>query len=336
MKLAKYILLIVASLALCGCAEILNELSSNTAFGNQQQETMILENNIADDAGVAVVSSDWARPVRASSVNTSGWEDGPYISSDGQELYFAYINIDLTKLPKMVVIGPNRDEANECSPACGQFPRADLFYSQKDPSGDWGKARPHPLSKSYPIGGIVFSNEDRAYFMIEKDSALKTEIYFADRVGGVWRAPQKIDVLSSPYKEDDPYVNPEDTELFFWSDRPAQFGRNNIFYSKKVDGQWTQPAILPKPINSDANDMQPFLFGDKLYFSSDREGKMKIYRSTLKDGIWLTPEVVVEGATAVGEPTLTADGKWLYFVQLFDLGNGKLNPEIMCARRATQ
>lgn len=335
MKMAKYMLLIIVSLVLFGCAEILNELSSNPTAVNQQQVTPALKNNIEDDRDVAVVSSDWARPARVSFLNTSGWEDGPYISSDGQELYFAYINIDLTKLPKMVITGPNRDEANECSPACGQFPRADLFYSQKDSTGTWSKARPHPLSKDYPIGGIVLSNKDKAYFMVEKDSGLKTEIYFAERLEGVWQAPQKITALSSPYKDDDPYVDPKDSELFFWSDRPAELRGNNIFYSKKVNGNWSEPVMLPKPINSDANDMQPFLFGSELYFSSDREGKGMIYKSVLRDdGVWSAPEVVVESKVAVGEPTLTADGEWLYFVQIFDSGNGTLDPDIMHTKKA--
>lgn len=282
---------------------------------------------------IAVVSNEWTAPAWLSEVNTTGWEDGAYISADGNNLYFAYINIDLLKLPRIVALGPNRDTAGVCNPACGQFPRADVFYSAKDGSGKWKAPLPHPLTVPYPIGGFFLVNENKAYFHIEKSDGLQTEIYFAEKINGKWQEPFKISVLSSKYKDDDPYVTSSDDELFFWSDRPANLGGNNIYYSRKINGVWQTPVILPEPINSNANDMQPFVFGDTLYFSSDRDGKPKIYKSVLQDEQWSTPEVVISSKNGVGEPTLTADGKFLYFIQIFVSDMVEFNPEIMYVQR---
>lgn len=285
------------------------------------------------ESDVAVVSSEWTEPVWLSEVNTTGWEDGAYISADGNNLYFTYINIDLLKLPRIVALGPNRDTAGVCNSACGQFPRSDLFYSTKDESGKWKTPLPHPLTVAYPIGGFFLVNENKGYFHMEKNDGLQTEIYFAQKINGEWQKPDKIPALSSKYKDDDPYVTPSDDELFFWSDRPAKFAGNNIYYSRNVKGVWQEPTILPEPINSNANDMQPFVFKDTLYFSSDRDGKPKIYKSVLQDEQWSTPEVVISSKNAVGEPTLTADGKFLYFIQIFVSDIVESNPEIMYVQR---
>ncbi len=285
------------------------------------------------NADKAVVSSEWNPPVWIEEINTPGWEDGPYISGDGNTLYFAYININLLKLPKIVPIGPNRDKTKVCNPSCGQFPRPDLFYSSKDSQGRWQDPKPHPLTVPYPVGGVIMVGENKAYFMQEKQDGLHTEICYAENISGEWQPPVRIPALSSKYKDDDPYVTLADDEMFFWSNRPAKLKGDNIYYAKKVNGEWQQPVILPEPINSHFNELQPFLFGNTLYFTSDRDGKLKIYRSVLTNDSWSLPEVVVSSKNGVGEATLTNDGKRLYFIQLLISDTGEVNPEIMYTER---
>ncbi len=282
---------------------------------------------------IANISNEWNSPAWIPEVNSEGWEDGPYISADGNQLFFAYINIDLLKQPKIVITGPNRDPQGIGKPPCGQYPRADVFYTTKDTSGRWKTPLPHPLTVPYPIGGIVLANEDKAYFHMEKQDGLATEIYFAQKIAGVWQNPQKIDALSSPGGDDDPHIMPNDEELFFWSTRPAALGGNNIYYSKKVNGQWQTPMLLPEPVNSNSNDMQPFVTGNAIYFTSDRDGKPKIYKSVFENDKWSNPEVIISGKNAVGEPTLTKDGKFIYFVQIFVSEDMEFNPDIMYAER---
>lgn len=70
--------------------------------------------------------------------------------------------------------------------------------------------------------------------------------------------------------------------MFFWSKRPAKFKGNNIYRSVKVNGEWQAPELLPEPINSGGDDMQTFMYGDDLYFVSNRQPSgmpMSIYRS---------------------------------------------------------
>ena len=284
-------------------------------------------------ADTALISKGWSAPVRIKQINTSGWEDGAYISPDNRTLFFSYINIDLLKLPEQVIIGPSRDKQNICSPSCGDFPRADVFYSTKDALGNWQEPVPHPLTIKYPVGGFVLADHNIAYFHQEKNNGKKTDLYFAENKNGTWQRPKRLKKLNSGYNEDDPHILPTNDEIFFCSNRPGKLKGNNIFYSKKKDGKWAKPVMLPEPINSNSNDMQPFVHGKYLYFSSDRDGKLKIYQSAFSGGMWSEPIIVVESSFAVGEPTLTADGKYLYFIQIFKSEDNVVNPEIMRVER---
>lgn len=293
----------------------------------------------ADD--VAITDKDWGTPQRFFA-STEGWEEGIYISQDGNELYFIYTNIDVFHFifyGKEHISGPIRDNDNQCTHplmptphTCGKWPRADHFYTTKI-DGIWTKPIPHPLTLNYPIGGLTLVG-DKAYFMSGFEDDVE-DIGYAIRSDGVWGEKIKIDSVSSEYTESDPYVTQDDSEMFFWSSRPAKFAKNNIYRSVKIDGEWQSPELLTEPINGDGDDMMTFLFDNYLYFGTERDGhSMAIYRSKrLGDNEWAAPELVISSKLAVGEPSITADGKYLYFEQIFTDGNGNFNPDIMYVER---
>lgn len=264
---------------------------------------------------IAIVSSEWSTPINVP-LNSAGWEDGAYISNDGNTLYFTYINYDLFNNK---VIGIDRDTQGLCSPHCGVYPRADVFYSVNN-----AVAKPYSLSIPYPIGGLVLDG-DTAYYHKHSDTTL-TDIY--SNING---NEVKIETVNSQYRDDDPFVKGD--AMFFWSDRPSTLEGNNIFFSQRVDGIFQTPVMLPEPINSNANDMQPFAYANSLYFSSDRDGSLKIYKTSLVSGNWTTPTIVIQSKYGVGEPTLPDDGSKLYFVQFFKNTAGVNNPDMMYVTR---
>ncbi|MBI2629043.1 PD40 domain-containing protein [Candidatus Pacearchaeota archaeon] len=294
---------------------------------------------------VAKVSSDFNAP-KYIPISSEGWEDSEYISQDGNTLYFIYLNLDLLELPKVVFVGPNRDPEKSCKNgvSCGyvssKSQRGDTFYATKLGDNSWSTPKPHPLTLDEPVHGIVLVNDNKAYFHIGEEGPQETQIAYSEKVNGEWSEHKEVTTVNTKYREDDVYVNPSDDKMFFWSTRPDSFGKKNIYYSEKVNGEWQAPALMPEPINSNEDDMHPFLFKDKtLYFSSGRtDGRLRIYRSALLSGdiatgTWSTPEVIVESNFAVGEPTLPADGSRLYFLQIFNSGTGKYNADLMYAEK---
>jgi outer membrane protein OmpA-like peptidoglycan-associated protein len=69
-------------------------------------------------------------------------------------------------------------------------------------------------------------------------------------------------------------------------------GAADLFMTRKENGTWSEPIPLPAPVNSEANELFPFIDDrNRLFFSSNREnGDMDIYCAVLEeDGSWRAP-----------------------------------------------
>lgn len=285
---------------------------------------------------VAKTSDEWGTPELLSFSN-NGWEEGGYISSDGNTFYYIYTNRDVFRLlfhGDEKKVGPIFD-TNSCTHplnpnphGCGVWPRADHFFVEKTEDG-WTDPKPHPLTLNYPIGGLHIDG-NTAYFMSGFDDDIE-DIGFATIENGIWSGKEKIEIVSSEYTESDPFV--KNNEMFFWSNRPAKFAGNNIYHSVKINGEWQEPELLPEPINSNKDDMQTFVYDGYLYFSSNKDGgPFSIYRSKRNGSSYEESEIVIQSKFAVGEPTITADGEYLYFEQIFTDGKN-FNPDHLRVKR---
>ncbi|HUT54829.1 MAG TPA: hypothetical protein VM658_15665 [bacterium] len=87
--------------------------------------------------------------------------------------------------------------------------------------------------------------------------------------------------------------------------------------------QWSTPELIPG-LATNYRDVEPWISADgkTMYFSSDREGglnlyKLEIYVTHLVDGQWTTPERLPEPlndpTARDGHPSLTLDGRYMYF-----------------------
>ena len=83
-------------------------------------------------------------------------------------------------------------------------------------------------------------------------------------------------ILSSDEDDKCPYI--EDDIMVFTSDRDGGFGGFDLYYSKRVDGEWTEAINFGPTINSESDEYRPiiipfFEFEEiMLVFSSNREG----------------------------------------------------------------
>lgn len=111
------------------------------------------------------------------------------------------------------------------------------------------------------------------------------DLYVCFRTGeNKWSAPTHMGaVLNTSKRETNPFLSEDNTTLFFSSNRWNTSGGNDIFMSKRMDDSWTnwsEPTRLTAPINSVADDSQPYfnMTSGYLYFSSKRDGNSDIYR----------------------------------------------------------
>jgi hypothetical protein len=101
-------------------------------------------------------------------------------------------------------------------------------------------------------------------------------ICLSHRAGGQWQTPE-IASFSGRYRDTDPFVSPDGTQLYFASSRPVpgmvKAGASLWVTDRTPNGEWSEPRPLPAPILSAASDLYPVVTADhSLYFSSQRPG----------------------------------------------------------------
>lgn len=120
-----------------------------------------------------------------------------------------------------------------------------------------------------------------------------SDICVSHLVDGEWGEPEVVGAVSTAeYLEVEPLLSPDGTELYIMSNRPGGMGGMDIWVSRLVDGEWTEPTNLGAPINSAAIDHCLYFFGedwDTAYWTSTREGGYggnDIWMAKRVDGVW--------------------------------------------------
>ncbi len=136
------------------------------------------------------------------------------------------------------------------------------------------------------------------------------DVYISYWANGSWSEPQNInDVAGEPHVNTEfadhcLFFSADGKEAFWTSTRPGGFGGNDIWTSRRVGDNWTQPEKLGPNVNGPWNEHAsiPTPDGKSLYVTSDRPGGYG------GDDIYVTKR--------------DADGKWSPLVNLGPLVNG--------------
>ncbi len=117
----------------------------------------------------------------------------------------------------------------------------------------------------------------------------------------VMKQPVRLsDNINSPYNDYAPVVDPTGTKLYFTSrriggisheDRDAEQGDEDVYWIEKTGNAWSEPKLMPEPINSSDNEGIDFISADGqlIGFTSSRDGGMgssDIHFSTLDGNQW--------------------------------------------------
>ena len=107
-----------------------------------------------------------------------------------------------------------------------------------------------------------------------KDGIVKLKIYQAQNEGGRWKKIKKLPFCHDDYSVGHPTVSHSENRLYFVSDMPGGFGGTDLYFTDKLEnGNWSTPVNLGGKINTEGNEMFPYIHGDKtLYFASDGLG----------------------------------------------------------------
>ncbi len=153
----------------------------------------------------------------------------------------------------------------------------ELWYSEKNSKGKWGKIQPMPFnSKEYSVGhGALSADGNTLYFVSDMPGGYgATDIYYTTRTNGAWSVPINAGIkINTEGREMFPFYH-SDGMLFYSSDGQPGLGGLDVFIASAKDGRFGNPKNVGSPINGSSDDFAFVLNKDlkEGYFASNRPG----------------------------------------------------------------
>ncbi len=152
-----------------------------------------------------------------------------------------------------------------------------------------------PLCFDKTTDNVYFTRNNIIKGRVEnaKDGYTKLGIFTAERVAGKWGEVREMPFNNREYDFCHPSISIDGDKVFFSSNRPGGYGGMDLYYSQKINGKWSEPINLGPTINSDKNEVFPFIHADgTLFFSSNKaggKGGLDLYFSKSTDEVWAEP-----------------------------------------------
>lgn len=156
------------------------------------------------------------------------------------------------------------------------------------------------LNSKYHEGPVTFfkdykkliftrNNYSKGRSRTSSDGVNKLKLYIATENGKHWGGVKELPFNSDDYSCGHPALSPDDSKLYFVSDMPGGFGGTDIYVVEYRDGNWSSPVNLGREINTEGNEMFPYLDENgNMYFSSDGHeglGGLDVFFVEMREGI---------------------------------------------------
>ncbi|MFN8134608.1 MAG: hypothetical protein U0Z17_05085 [Bacteroidales bacterium] len=189
---------------------------------------------------------------------------------------------------------------------------------------------PNVNSQGYEYINAVSLDESQLFFTRKGADPRADESFFravsARSASGQLNWSPAIEIgapLNTPGNEGALCVSPDGmTIIITCCSRPDSYGSCDLYLSRKVGSNWSEPINLGSTVNTASWESQPCLAADgrTLYFVSTRaggHGGSDIWKSVLQDdGSWSTPVNLGDSVNSPGNemaPFIHPDGRTLYF-----------------------
>ncbi|MGA2295937.1 MAG: OmpA family protein [FCB group bacterium] len=246
-------------------------------------------------------------------INTEYEERNPVISPDGKTLYFV-------RQGSPENIGEKFSKTNQ-----------DIWYAEIHPNGLWSSAKnigpPLNNSNNNAVMSVTPDGNTLLLFGTYDTTGSPSGVSVSHRIAKGWSYPEKLIIkdfvnTSNWYQF---YMSNDGKTLLMAIQAPDSYGMNDIYVSfLNDDGTWTTPKNLGQDINTDRNEITPFLAADgvTLYFSTngiEGYGDYDVYLSRRLDDSWekwskpenLGPDITTDGFDAYYK--IDAAGDFAYF-----------------------
>ena len=176
------------------------------------------------------------------------------------------------------------------------LPFLNLYVADTDSNMQISNRKPlRRINKKYHEGPASFSKDGN--FMVftkndykgkSKDGVVNLQLFSSEYKDGKWQKENSLHFNSSEYSVGHPALTPDGNTMYFASNMPGGIGGTDLYVVHRKEGVWGTPKNLGKEINTEGNEMFPFIHESNiLFFSSDGQlgiGGLDIFYTKLKDG----------------------------------------------------
>ncbi|WP_196886054.1 OmpA family protein [Aureivirga sp. CE67] len=181
--------------------------------------------------------------------------------------------------------------------AWNEEPFLDIYEMTSDSLGRKINGIRGEVNTKYHEGNVAITKDGkRMYFTRnnyhkklkkDKNGVSNLKLFSAELIAGKWTNIKEISFNSDEYSVGHPALSNDGQTIYFSSNMPGGFGEVDIYKAEvKFDGSLGEPENLGDIINTEGNEMFPFISeNEKLYFSSDGHlgfGQLDIF-STIKN-----------------------------------------------------
>ena len=260
-------------------------------------------------------SDEWNEPEPLGPpVDSAGAEDSPFITPDGNTLYFFFTPDVRVPVEKQLLDGVTG-----------------IWVSTKHGT-TWTEPTRVVLQDAdkLSLDGCEFVQGNTAWFCSAREGYAGIHWFTAEYRDGAWTNWTNAD-FKPEYEVGELHFSADGNEVYFHSARPGGKGQLDVWVSRKQDGEWQQPQNI-ETVNTAENEGWPFLSqdGNELWFLRTCNGSPAIFRSKKINETWAAPELIV--SSFAGEPTLDNAGN-LYFVHHFYKDAKMIEADIYVARK---
>jgi outer membrane protein OmpA-like peptidoglycan-associated protein len=213
------------------------------------------------------------------------------------------------------------------------------FYISYFTKGVWQKAfnAGAPLNTDQNEGAQTLSSNGEYMFFTacnRPGGIGNCDLYFSAFKGGKWTEPSNLgSPVNTKHWESTPSVSADGKTLFFSSSRPGGLGGKDIWMTRMNEKNlWTEPVNLGPEINTDGDEMSPFIHfdGKTLYFASDGRigmGGFDLYITRMQaDSTWSTPKNLGYPINTYNDEMgliIESGGQKAYYSSIRDKSKGK-------------
>lgn len=257
-------------------------------------------------------SSEFEAPVPLPApLNSAGGEDSPFITPDGNTLYFFFtpdVSIPAEKQVLDNVTG---------------------IWASHRSGGSWSEPQRVVLQDAgkLALDGCEFVDGNTMWFCTAREGHTGLHWFTAEYSDGAWRNWRNAD-FPPGYEVGELHIT-TDGRLYFHSARAGGKTGLDIWVMERRGGKWEEPENVAV-LNSPDNEGWPFVSRDgrELWFTRFHRGSPALFRSKSENNSWSEPELIV--SQFAGEPTLDDEGN-LYFVHHYYRDSEMIEADIYAA-----